>query len=63
MSTSPVSEVEGLEGAASKSYIRQSTSDGTSGSTKSAAVCSCQSGWQIKEEQIKALQEEAAKAH
>jgi hypothetical protein len=60
MSTSSGSEVEGLEGAAHKSYIRHSTSDCISGSTASAAtteVCSCQSEWQIKEEQIKALQE------
>jgi hypothetical protein len=63
MSTSPGSEVEGSEGAASKSYIRYSTFDGTSGSTTSATVCSCQSWWQIKEEQIKALQEKAAEAH
>jgi len=27
-----------------------------------AAICSCQSEWQTKEEQIKALQEEAAEA-
>jgi hypothetical protein len=55
MSTSPGSKVEGLEGAASKSYIRNSTFDGTSGSTALAAVCSCQLEWQIKEEQIKTL--------
>jgi hypothetical protein len=35
----------------------------TSGSTASAAVCSCLSEWQIKEEKIKALQEKAAEAH
>jgi hypothetical protein len=63
MSTSPGSEVEGSEGAASKSYIRHSTFDDTSGSMASAALCSCQSDWQIKEEQIMALQEKAAKAH
>jgi hypothetical protein len=57
MSTSLGSKVEGSEGAASKSYIRHS------GSTASAAVCSCQSEWQIKEEQIKALQEKAVEAH
>jgi len=50
-------------GAANKSYIRHSTSYGTSGSTASAAVCSCLSKWQINEEQIKALQEKAAEAH
>jgi hypothetical protein len=63
MSTAPGSEVEGLEEAANKSYIRNSTSYGTSGSTASAAVCSCLSKWQINEEQIKALQEKAAEAH
>jgi hypothetical protein len=63
MSTSPGSEVEGSEGASSKSYIRYSTSDITSGSTASAVVCSSQSKWQTKEEQIKALQEKAAEAH
>jgi hypothetical protein len=36
---------------------------GTSGFTASAAICSCLSEWQIKEEQTKALQEEAAEAH
>jgi hypothetical protein len=58
MSTALGSEVEGSEGAANKSYIRHSTSDGTSGSMALAAtakVCSCQSEWQTKEEQIKAL--------
>jgi hypothetical protein len=63
MSTAPGSEVEGLEGAANKSYIRHSTSYGTSGFTASTVVCSCLSKWQIKEEQIKALQEKAAEAH
>jgi hypothetical protein len=66
MSTSSGSEVEGSEGAANKSYIRHSTFDGILGSTASAAtteVCSCQSKWQIKEEQINALQEKAAEAH
>jgi hypothetical protein len=59
MSTSSGIEVEGSKGAANKSYIRHSTSDCISGSTASAAtteVCSYQSKWQIKEEQIKALQ-------
>jgi hypothetical protein len=63
MSTSPGSKVEGSKGASSKSYIRHSTSDSTSGSMASAAVCSCQSKWQTKEEQIKALQEKAAETH
>jgi len=63
MSTVSSSEVEGSEGVANKSYIRHSTSYGISGSTASAEVCSCQSEWQIKEEQIKALQEKAAEAH
>jgi hypothetical protein len=56
-------EVEGSEGAANKSYIKHSTSYGTSGSMASATVCSCLSKWQIKEEQIKVPQETAAKAH
>jgi hypothetical protein len=30
---------------------------------ESAAVCSCQSKWQTKEEEIKVLQEKAAEAH
>jgi hypothetical protein len=63
MSTALGSEVEGSEGAANKSYIRHSTSYGTSSSMASASVCSCLSEWQIKEEQIKALQEKAAEAH
>jgi hypothetical protein len=66
MSTSLSSEVEGLEGATNESYIRHSTCDCISGSTTSAAtteVYSCQSEWQVKEEQIKALQEKAAEAH
>jgi hypothetical protein len=63
MSTAPSSEVEGSEGAANKSYIKHSTSYDTSGSTASAAVCSCLSEWQIKEEQIKVLQEKAAEAY
>jgi hypothetical protein len=63
MSTSLGSEVEGSNGASSKSYIRHSTSDSTSASTTSAAVCSSQSKWQTKEEQIKALQEKVAEAH
>jgi hypothetical protein len=60
MSTAPVSEVEGSKGASSKSYFWHSTFDSTSGSTASATVCSCQPKWQIKEEQIKALQEKEA---
>jgi hypothetical protein len=60
MSTAP--EVEGLEESANKSYIRHSTSYCTSGFIASAAVCSCLSEWQIKEEQTKALQEKAAEA-
>jgi hypothetical protein len=63
MSTSLGSEVEGSEGAASKSYIRHSTSNGISGSTALAVGCSCKLEWQIKEEQIKALQEKAIEAH
>jgi hypothetical protein len=63
MSTTPGSEVEGSKGAANKSYIRHSTSYGTSGSMPSAAVCSYLSEWQIKEEQIKVLQEKATEAH
>jgi len=49
--------------AANKSYIRHSTSYDTLGFTASATFCSCLSEWQIKEEQTKALQEEAAEAH
>jgi hypothetical protein len=60
MSTAP--EVEGSEEAANKSYIRHSTSYGTSGFTASAAVSSCLSERQIKEEQTKVLQEKAAEA-
>jgi hypothetical protein len=60
VSTAPGSKAKE---AANKSYIRHSTSYGTSGFTASAAVCSCLSKWQIKEEQTKALQEEAAEAH
>jgi hypothetical protein len=60
MSTAPALEVEGSKGASSKSYFGHSTFDSTSGSTASAAVCSCQPKWQIKEEQIKALQEKEA---
>jgi hypothetical protein len=63
MSTSPGSEVESSKGASSNTYIRHSTSDSTSGSTASAAVCSCQSKWQTKEEQNNELQEKAAEAH
>jgi hypothetical protein len=56
----------GSKGAANKSYIRYSISDYILGSTASAVtteVGSCQLEWQIKEEQIKALQEKAEKAH
>jgi len=56
---------KGSEGPTNKSYIRHSTSYGTSGSTGSATtaeVCSCQSEWQTKEEQIKVLQEKATEA-
>jgi hypothetical protein len=63
MSTALGSKVQGSEGATNKNYIRHSTSYNTSGSMASAAVCSCLSEWQIKEEQIKALQEKAAEAH
>jgi hypothetical protein len=63
MSTAPGSEVEGSKEVANKSYIRHSTSYDSSGSTASAAVCSRESKWQIKEEQIKALQEKATEAH
>jgi hypothetical protein len=63
MTTSPGSEVEGSKGVSSKSYLKHSISGSTSGSTASAAVCSCQSKWQTKEEQIKALQEKVAEAH
>jgi hypothetical protein len=45
---STASEVESLEEAANKSY----TPNGSLGSTASAEVCSCQSEWQTKEEQI-----------
>jgi hypothetical protein len=65
MSISSGSEFEGSEGAANKSYIKYSTSDYIPGSTASAAtakVGSCQSEWQIKEEQIKALQEKSHKS-
>jgi hypothetical protein len=62
LSTPPGSEVKGSEGAAKKSYIRHSTSYNTSGSAASAKVCSCQSEWQTKEEQIKVLQEKAVEA-
>jgi hypothetical protein len=66
MSTSSGSEVEALEGAANKSYIRHSTFDYIPGSmtlVSTVEVGSCQSEWQIKEEQIKALQEKAVEAH
>jgi hypothetical protein len=62
MSTASGLEVEESEGIANKIYIRHSTFYGTSGSTASAASCSCLSEWQIKEEQTKALQEKAAEA-
>jgi hypothetical protein len=61
MSTTPGSEVEGSKEAANKSYIRHSTSYGSSGSTASVEVCSCQLERQ-KEKQIKALQEKATEA-
>jgi hypothetical protein len=38
MSIASGSEVEGSEGAANKSYIKYSTSDGTSSSTASAEI-------------------------
>jgi hypothetical protein len=63
MSTSLGLKVEGSKGASCKSYIKHSTSDSTSGSTALVAICSCQSKWQTKEEQIKALQEKATEAH
>jgi len=63
LSTSSGSEAEGTKGAASKSYFKHFTFDSTSGSMASAEVCSYQSKWQTKEEQIKALQEKAAEAH
>jgi hypothetical protein len=62
MSIAPGLEVEGSEEAANKSYIRHSTSYDSSSSTAPTEVCSCQLEWQIKEEQIKALQEKAAEA-
>jgi hypothetical protein len=63
LSTALGSEVEGSEGAANKSYIRHFTSYDTSDFMASVVVCSCLLEWQIKEEQIKALQEKAAEAH
>jgi hypothetical protein len=65
LSTSPSLVAEGSEGAASKSYIKHFTFNGTSDSTTSAVtaeVCSCQSEWQTKEKQIKVLQEKAVEA-
>jgi len=62
MSTAPGLEVKGSEEAANKSYIRHSTSYDSSGSTPFVEVCSCQSEWQAKEEQIKALQEKVPEA-
>jgi hypothetical protein len=62
VSTALGSQDEGLEEAANKSYIRHFTFDGTSGSMALAKVCSYQSKWQTKEEQIKALQEKATEA-
>jgi hypothetical protein len=59
------SKVKGSEEAANKSYIKHSTSDGTSGSMASAAIveiCSCQLEWQTKEEQIKVFQKKATEA-
>jgi len=63
VSTASVSETKGQEGAAKESYIRHSTSKDASSSTASAAIaeiCSCQTEWQAQ--QIKAFQEEAARA-
>jgi hypothetical protein len=62
VSIAPGSQDEGSEEAANKSYIRHSTFNSTSGSTTLAEVCSYQSEWQTKEEQIKALQEKATEA-
>jgi hypothetical protein len=62
MSTAPGSQNEGSEEAANKSYIKHFTFDGTSDSTVSAEVCSYQSEWQTKEEQIKVLEEKATEA-
>jgi hypothetical protein len=62
MFTALGSKVEGSEGDANKSYIRHSTSYDSSSSTTLVEVCSCQSKWQTKEEQIKALQEKAVEA-
>jgi hypothetical protein len=58
VSTALGSENECSEEVANKSYIRHSTFNGTSSSTALAKVCY----WQIKEEQIKALQEKATEA-
>jgi hypothetical protein len=66
MSISSSSEDEGSEGPVNKSYIRHSTTDYIPGSAASAAtaeVGSCQSEWQIKEEQLKVLQGKVADAH
>jgi hypothetical protein len=62
VSTAPGSHAESSEEAANKNYIRHSNFDGTLGSMALAEVCSCQSEWQTKEEQIKALQEKATEA-
>jgi hypothetical protein len=62
MSTALGTKVEGSEGAANKSYIRHYTYYGSLGSTTSAEVCSCQSEWQTKEEQIKALSKKVVEA-
>jgi hypothetical protein len=62
MSTAPGSQDEGSEEAANKNYIRHFTYGGTSSSTASEEVCSCQSEWQTKEEQINPLQEKATEA-
>jgi hypothetical protein len=59
VSTNPSSKAKE---AANKSDIRHSTSYDTSGFTSSAAICSCLSEWQIKEEQTKVLQEKAGEA-
>jgi hypothetical protein len=59
VSTAPSSQDKGLKEAANKSYIRNSTFNGTLNSTTSAEVCSCHPKWQTKDKQIKALQEKA----
>jgi predicted membrane-bound mannosyltransferase len=59
---SPVTSNPNVHNKSYKSYTRSYTFDGSSGSTALVEVCSCQSEWQTKEEQIKALQEKAVKA-